>query len=76
MKIIIDIPEEAYKRFCDRYWDESEMLEAIESIIDGTPLKMSSDGTLIVTVDDVTKVGRVLVLDDKHNGGLYYADSD
>ena len=35
-----------------------------------------ADNTLTVTVDDATKISRVLVQDDKHNGGLFYADSD
>ena len=37
---------------------------------------ISEDGTLTVTVDDATKIGRVLVQDSKHNGGLFYADID
>ena len=38
------------------------------------PLHMSADGTLVITVDDATGVGRVLVQDSKHNGGLFYGD--
>lgn len=34
------------------------------------------DGTLEVKVKDATKVGRVLISDDKHRGGLYYPDED
>lgn len=34
------------------------------------------DGTLEVKVEDATKVGRVLISDDKHRGGLYYPDED
>ena len=34
------------------------------------------DGTLEVKVEDATKVGRVLIADDKHRGGLYYPDED
>ena len=34
------------------------------------------DGTLEVKVEDATKVGRVLISDDKHSGGLYYPDED
>ena len=34
------------------------------------------DGTLEVKVEDSTKVGRVLISDDKHRGGLYYPDED
>lgn len=38
--------------------------------------KMHRDGTLVVTVFDATKVSRVLVQDDRHNGDLYYADTE
>ena len=34
----------------------------------------SEDGTLEVKVEDATKIGRVLIIDDKHSGGLYYPD--
>lgn len=34
------------------------------------------DGTLEVKVEDATKIGRVLISDDKHRGGLYYPDED
>ena len=34
------------------------------------------DGTLEVKVEDATKIGRVLIIDDKHSGGLYYPDED
>ena len=34
----------------------------------------NEDGTLEVKVDDATKIGRVLISDDKHRGGLYYPD--
>ena len=36
-------------------------------------MKLMSDGTLVVSVDDATKVKRVLVEDGK-NGDLYYED--
>ena len=36
-------------------------------------MKLVSDGTLVVSVEDATKVTRVLVEDGK-NGDLYYAD--
>lgn len=39
MKLVIEIPEAAYNRFCDRYFDRSEVEEAIEAITDGTPLE-------------------------------------
>lgn len=34
------------------------------------------DGTLEVKVEDATKIGRVLISDDEHRGGLYYPDED
>ena len=37
-------------------------------------MKLMSDGTLVVAVDDATKVTRVLVEDEQKNGCLYYAD--
>ena len=36
------------------------------------PQTMLNDGTLVINVEDATKVGRVLVGDDKNRGGLYY----
>lgn len=36
----------------------------------------SEDGTLEAKVEDATKIGRVLISDDKHRGGLYYPDED
>ena len=42
--------------------------------LDAVEPKLLNDGTLVVTVDDATKVTRVLVEDDKHRGGLYYED--
>ena len=37
-------------------------------------MKLMSDGTLSVSVEDATKVTRVLVEDEQKNGCLYYAD--
>ena len=37
-------------------------------------MKLMSDGTLSVSVEDATKVKRVLVEDEQKNGCLYYAD--
>ena len=37
-------------------------------------MKLMSDGTLVVSVEDATKVTRVLVEDEQKNGCLYYAD--
>lgn len=41
-----------------------------------TKAEPSDDGTLEVKVEDATKIGRVLISDDKHRGGLYYPDED
>ena len=72
MEIVIDIDD----------WMYSEILKGIKyqglehNIKNGTPLVISEDGTLTITVEDATKIGRVLVQDSKHNGGLFYADCD
>ena len=50
--------------------------EAIELAIEALECESSKDGTLKVKVEDATKVGRILVSDDKHRGGLYYPDED
>ena len=59
---------------------EREVYKRIEkffqSLIDekDEPQTMLNDGTLVINVEDATKVGRVLVGDDKNRGGLYYPD--
>ena len=40
------------------------------------PQTMLNDGTLVINVEDATKVGRVLVGDDKNRGDLYYPDDE
>ena len=77
MQIVIDIPEKVYKDtiefrslFCEYMGD---IRNAIKN---SSPLQISTDGTLTITVDDATKIGRVLVQDNKHNGGLFYANSN
>lgn len=40
------------------------------------PQTMLNDGTLVINVEDATKVSRVLVGDDKNRGGLYYLDDE
>ncbi len=78
MQIVIDIPEKVKAKIdeninaCDLDVYDCVMI----SVKNGTPLKVSADGTLTVTVEDATKIGRVLVQDDKHNGELFYADSN
>ena len=37
---------------------------------------ISDDGTLMVNIEDGTKVSRVLVWSDNHFGGLYYPDQE
>lgn len=58
------VPREWHDRVCE------EM--AKRHTADG--YKMLDDGTLVVSVDDATKVTRVLVEDSEKNGDLYYAD--
>ena len=41
-----------------------------------TEQSISKDGTLTITVDDATKVSRILVQDNKNNGRLFYGDSN
>ena len=59
---------------------EREVYKRIEkffqSLIDekDEPQTMLNDGTLVINVEDATKVGRVFVGDDKNRGGLYYPD--
>ena len=74
MQIVIDIPERTYKEIINE--ESSLPLDILCAIRNGTPLSISADGTLTVTVEDATKIGRVLVQDNKHNGGLFYADCD
>ena len=40
------------------------------------PQTMLNDGTLVINVEDATKVSRVLVGDDKNRGDLYYPDDE
>ena len=75
MQIVIDIPEEVKNRLCFGVTYQKDIQTVCEALNNGTPLQISKDGTLIITVDDATKVGRVLVQDNKNNGGLFYADS-
>ena len=77
MKLIIDVDEDLYKRIVENTKLIGYSGDAVyDAVVDGVPLTISADDTLIITVDDATKVGRVLVQDNKHNGGLFYASSD
>ncbi len=54
---------------------EDELTE-YRAAIEALEREPSEDGTLEVKVEDATKIGRVLISDDKHRGGLYYPDVD
>lgn len=43
MKIVIDVPEKTYNRFCQCYRFPDEVEEAIIAITDGTPLPQPFD---------------------------------
>lgn len=82
-RLALDIAIEALKRertdeWCDdckEYDTEKKCCPRFNRVIRGA-LKREphDDGTLEVKVEDATKVGRVLISDDKHRGGLYYPD--
>lgn len=79
MKLVIDIPKKTYNEIKERTivtHGEIFAKNLVRRIRNGTPLQISADGTLSITVDDATKIDRVLVQDNKHNGGLFYADSN
>lgn len=67
---ILDILTEYRDEWCD---DCKRFNTVIRETLNREP---SEDGTLEVKVEDATKVGRVLISDDKHRGGLYYPDED
>lgn len=57
-------------------WGEDEANKALDMAIEALKREPSEDGTLEIKVEDATKVGRVLISDDEHRGGLYYPDED
>lgn len=62
---------------CKEYDTEKKCCPRFNRVIRGAMKREpSEDGTLEVKVEDATKVGRVLISDDKHRGGLYYPDED
>jgi rubrerythrin len=67
---MLDILTEYRDEWCD---DCKRFNKVIREALKREP---SEDGTLKVKVDDATKVGRVLISDDEHRGGLYYPDED
>ncbi len=62
---------------CKEYDTEKKCCPRFNRVIRGAMKREpSEDGTLEVKVEDATKIGRVLISDDKHRGGLYYPDED
>ena len=69
-----------YDEWCDdckEYDTEKKCCPRFNKVIrEALKREPSDDGTLEVKVEDATKIGRVLISDDKHRGGLYYPDED
>lgn len=62
---------------CKEYDTEKKCCPRFNKVIrEALKREPSDDGTLEVKVEDATKIGRVLIADDKHRGGLYYPDED
>lgn len=60
---------------CKEYDTEKKCCPRFNRVIRGAMKREpNADGTLEVKVEDATKIGRVLISDDKHRGGLYYPD--
>ena len=60
---------------CKEYDTEKKCCPRFNKVIrEALKREPSEDGTLEVKVEDATKIGRVLISDDKHRGGLYYPD--
>ena len=60
---------------CKEYDTEKKCCPRFNRVIrEALKHEPSEDGTLEVKVEDATKIGRVLISDDKHRGGLYYPD--
>lgn len=55
--------------------DWADAIPTIKSLPSAEP-NLMDDGTLEVTVHDARLVGRVLIGDEKHWGGLYYPDAE
>lgn len=84
-RIALDMAIEALKREqpdewcadCKEYDTEKKCCPRFNKVIREAMKRIPhDDGTLEVKVEDATKVGRVLISDDKHRGGLYYPDED
>lgn len=79
MDIVIKIDNEHYERIMrleEGVTVYPTTLALYDAVKNGTPLEILDDGTLSVTVDDYSKVKRVLVQDNDKWGGLFYADSN
>lgn len=62
---------------CKEYDTEKKCCPRFNRVIRGAlKREPSEDGTLEIKVENATKIGRVLISDDKHRGGLYYPDED
>ena len=62
---------------CKEYDTEKNCCPRFNRVIRGAMNREPSEnGTLEVKVEDATKIGRVLISDDEHRGGLYYPDED
>ena len=62
---------------CKEYDTKKKCCPRFNKVIREAMKRVShEDGTLEVKVEDATKIGRVLIIDDKHSGGLYYPDED
>lgn len=62
--------------YSDEWQGNEKLTTAHLMAIEALECEPSKDGTLEVKVKDATKIGRVLISDDKHRGGLYYPDED
>lgn len=67
---------------CERYFyehlDDNGMIGALNAINEMPTIEpeITKDGTLLVNVQDASMVGRVLVVDNKNVGGLYYLSDE
>ena len=84
-RLALDVAIDALKREqadewctdCKEYDTEKKCCPRFNKVIREAMKRIPhDDGTLEVKVEDATKVGRVLISDDKHRGGLYYPDED
>ena len=74
--IAIEILTDLQNGSASELWYRENITEALDIAIEALKHEPSEDGTLEVKVEDATKIGRVLISDDEHRGGLYYPDED